>query len=164
MQAKLKEMQGAEAERRSAVKASGERGATVSTRRSRRLTEEERLAYRMDQEASARRRAARAAVRAAAGRAHVEQRLEMERLILHCERQVVDRHKAEADRVAKLRGRRDEEVRSAEVIRMLLNWQCNEAQRFPLMYGLLCSRAQLTAPQCLSVVRIRLIPCTSLRL
>ena len=55
-------------------------------------------------------------------------------------------------------------VKTAEVIRMLLNWQCNEAQRFPLMYGLLCSRAQLTAPQCLSVVRIRLIPCTSLRL
>ena len=116
----------------------------MSTRRSRRLTEEERLAHRMDQEASARRRAARAAVRAAAGRAHVEQRLEMERLILHCERQVVERHKAEADRVAKLRGRRDEEVRSAEVIRMLLNWPYH-VPRFPSLVWPAAYRAQPTA-------------------
>ena len=54
-------------------------------------------------------------------------------------------------------------VKTAEVIRMLLNWQL-QAQLFPLMYGLLCSRAQPTAPQCLGVVRIRLIPCTWLRL
>ena len=54
---------------------------------------------------------------------------------------VVDRHKAEADRVAELRGRQDEEVWSAEVIRMLL-YSPYHVQRFPSLVWSAAYRAQ----------------------
>ena len=86
---------------KAALRASGESGR-------RGLEEGERVETRWTERAdAAKRRAARAAVRAAAGRAHAEQRREMARRVAQCEAEVVERHRADAARAAEWRTRRD---------------------------------------------------------
>ncbi len=83
-------------------------------RRSQQQTEK-REARQKEQEAKTRKRAVKAERKAAAARAYLEQHREMEQRLLCCEQQVVDRHRAEAARVAELQKRR-RNAKTAELI------------------------------------------------